>query len=272
MGLNPFEVYARLDSSLFGALVQVVEVLAPAARADAAAARVYEAPTGVPCSYVNARRLGLTEPELAAFRRWPEEPGSLLDWLSSISVPRGAFRPTALHDPPPWQTLFASVIDVREVVDCLCAAVPIDEAAWAGVTVLRCKDSEPFDGQASEALARYQPAAARLLRHGYHREVGMPPNQAPDKNRPAIGPEQPGNQLSRTEQHVLNHLRQGLTERQVADRLGRSRHTVHVHVKSIYRKLNVQSRNELHDLLAGQTGEASAPMQMDQDHDGHNHN
>jgi DNA-binding NarL/FixJ family response regulator len=37
----------------------------------------------------------------------------------------------------------------------------------------------------------------------------------------------------------------GETEQQLADRLRRSPHTVHTHVKRLYRRFNVSSRSEL---------------------------
>lgn len=55
--------------------------------------------------------------------------------------------------------------------------------------------------------------------------------------------------LSQTEERVALLLEQGLTERQVAEALNRSRHTVHVHVKNIYRKLGVRSRSECIDAV-----------------------
>jgi DNA-binding NarL/FixJ family response regulator len=51
--------------------------------------------------------------------------------------------------------------------------------------------------------------------------------------------------LSATEQIVLDALRHGQTEREIGQTLNRSRHTIHVHIKNIYRKLGVYSRNQL---------------------------
>lgn len=51
--------------------------------------------------------------------------------------------------------------------------------------------------------------------------------------------------LSSAQRQVFGLLLQGLTEKQVARRLHLSFHTVHTHVKSIYRELGVQSRPEL---------------------------
>lgn len=57
--------------------------------------------------------------------------------------------------------------------------------------------------------------------------------------------------LSRTERHVLDHLRDHHTEKQIGERMNRSPHTIHVHVKNIYRKFAVCSRRELMQLFNG---------------------
>lgn len=51
--------------------------------------------------------------------------------------------------------------------------------------------------------------------------------------------------LSEAQGKVLTHLLEGLTEPQIADKLGRSRHTVHDHTKAIYAALNVRNRVQL---------------------------
>lgn len=56
-------------------------------------------------------------------------------------------------------------------------------------------------------------------------------------------------QLSPTQRSVMIYLVDGLTEKQTAERLTVSRHTVHTHVREIYRILKVHSRAELLALL-----------------------
>lgn len=51
--------------------------------------------------------------------------------------------------------------------------------------------------------------------------------------------------LSSAQEKVLSHLLEGLTEPQIAGRIGRSRHTVHDHTKAIYAALNVRNRVQL---------------------------
>lgn len=52
-------------------------------------------------------------------------------------------------------------------------------------------------------------------------------------------------QLSEAQIRVLEQLKKGLAEKEVAANLDLSTHTVHNHTKAIYRKLNVNSRPEL---------------------------
>lgn len=48
--------------------------------------------------------------------------------------------------------------------------------------------------------------------------------------------------LSRRELEVLGHLQQGLTNRQIADRLFISTNTINKHVQQVLRKLQVSNR------------------------------
>lgn len=51
--------------------------------------------------------------------------------------------------------------------------------------------------------------------------------------------------ISTAQQRVLELLLAGLTEPQIAERIGRSRHTVHDHTKAIYAALKVSNRVQL---------------------------
>jgi DNA-binding CsgD family transcriptional regulator len=54
-----------------------------------------------------------------------------------------------------------------------------------------------------------------------------------------------GEPLSRRERETLELLLAGNAEKQIAARLSISRHTVHVYVKSLYKRFDVNSRGEL---------------------------
>ncbi|HEX8913240.1 MAG TPA: helix-turn-helix transcriptional regulator [Humisphaera sp.] len=64
----------------------------------------------------------------------------------------------------------------------------------------------------------------------------IPPAGVPRALVPALAP--------RVRQ-TLDGLLRGDSEKQIAHRLGLSKHTVHVYVKALYRRLNVSSRGEL---------------------------
>jgi DNA-binding NarL/FixJ family response regulator len=50
--------------------------------------------------------------------------------------------------------------------------------------------------------------------------------------------------LSKKERQVMLHLAQGLPDKGIADELNISHHTVHVHLRAIYRKLEVRGRRD----------------------------
>lgn len=85
------------------------------------------------------------------------------------------------------------------------------------------------------------------------------PQEQAVKQHPQLPPEAPQHApltalpkayppLSKTEKRVCAFLLARMTELQVAQTLERSPNTVHVHVRNIYRKLGIRSRQELHDL------------------------
>ncbi len=69
-----------------------------------------------------------------------------------------------------------------------------------------------------------------------------------DKLRTVL-PEAVASRLSWAQRRVLLHLVDGLSEKDTADKLKISPHTVHNHVREIYATLNVHSRAELMALI-----------------------
>jgi len=59
--------------------------------------------------------------------------------------------------------------------------------------------------------------------------------------------------LSSSQRSILERLVEGKTEREIAEKLVRSPHTVHDHVKAIYTALGVSSRHELASLWNGRS-------------------
>ncbi len=93
---------------------------------------------------------------------------------------------------------------------------------------------KPFIAQnTSDSVSQQAPAAPV-----FQPEIA-PVDASPRRSSPPLSP---------TEHRVYDLLLQHLTERQVAERMNRSHNTVHVHVRNIYRKLGVRSRQELFQL------------------------
>jgi DNA-binding CsgD family transcriptional regulator len=73
-------------------------------------------------------------------------------------------------------------------------------------------------------------------------------NETGRANRPMLGLAG----LTDTERTIADLVAQGLTNRQVAERVFVSRHTVDFHLRSIFRKVDVTSRIELTRQIVGQ--------------------
>jgi DNA-binding CsgD family transcriptional regulator len=102
------------------------------------------------------------------------------------------------------------------------------------------------DGQA-HGIALFRPpgerrftARDRRLLHLFHRELA--PHLMTDLAAPGYDPV---SSLSPRLREVLACLLEGDTEQQVAMRLGLTRNTAHQYVKTVYRRLNVNTRAEL---------------------------
>ncbi|MFA6045076.1 MAG: helix-turn-helix transcriptional regulator [Phycisphaerales bacterium] len=68
-------------------------------------------------------------------------------------------------------------------------------------------------------------------------------------------------QVSDAQRRVLELLLVGMTEPQIAERIGRSKHTIHDHTKALYALLGVNSRVQLVLLFSRPPGEKAATKQ-----------
>jgi DNA-binding CsgD family transcriptional regulator len=119
--------------------------------------------------------------------------------------------------------------------DAIWAGIPINEDAEAYFGFYRNLDYEPF-GTAERDIVAY---ALRGLRWFHLRQMlgeGVGLASAP---------------LTPTERRILQGLLQGVTEKQIAAAVAQSPHTTHDHVKRIFRKYGVSSRNALMALWLG---------------------
>lgn len=72
--------------------------------------------------------------------------------------------------------------------------------------------------------------------------LGSAPAHSAAESGPPTPPTPPGDALSAREEQILCLVADGLTNREIAERLHLSRYTVESHIKHIYRKLAVSSR------------------------------
>jgi DNA-binding NarL/FixJ family response regulator len=64
-------------------------------------------------------------------------------------------------------------------------------------------------------------------------------------------PKDPLSSLTPSERNIARMITEGLSNRQIAERIGRSPHTVDSHIRNIFNKLGVNSRVALTRLIAG---------------------
>ncbi len=248
-------IFAKLGSWLYGSLIHTTGVLGRAFEADVTAVRIFEASNLTQhTAFVDAARLGLTHQQDAALQSWPVQAGSLFDQLQGVGRLDGVFRAldklklSAIEQ----EALFAGLGGGVQVRDCLVLAFPIAEPVWCAIVLIRVGQSPLFTTQHLQGLEQVKPAVTHLIRSGCQRQGMMNAlvaKQDDEGSPPRLTSEQLISRLTRMECQVLHYLRLGCTERQLSMEIHRSQHTVHVHVKNIYRKLNVSSRKQLMELF-----------------------
>lgn len=135
-----------------------------------------------------------------------------------------------------------------KIVDCFCLTSPLSDHTWAMFAYLRCGNSSVFSPDEMQLLEQVKPAITRTIRDGYDRQLRLTQHviaQNGGTSPPHLSADEMITRLSRTERHILQYLFTPATERQIAQSIHRSPHTVHVHVKNIYRKLGINSRRQL---------------------------
>lgn len=76
-------------------------------------------------------------------------------------------------------------------------------------------------------------------------EADSTANPGPDRTANDTVTPLNSSKLSRRRRETLEYLMRGLSEKEVAARMNLTRHTVHQHVKAIYRAMRVHTRSEL---------------------------
>lgn len=249
--LDDAKILARLDSDLLASLTHAAEQVAQATRADVAACRVVNGPAAPAGRYLQASRLRLPPRDEESLLGWLDDEDSVFAYVQARGMRAAVFRPRDLMDELTYarHRLFRRLDAVATVHDCVCATFEVGPQAWCVLALVRTAESGAFGDDVVAFLDRMRPALGRVVGRGFEREMkprGHEMRVAGDQVvRHPVSTSELLAKLSRTELQVLNYLRGDSTEREIASNLGRSPHTVHVHVKNIYRKLGVTSRKHL---------------------------
>ena len=234
----------RLRSPLHAALHHAVVTVGEALDADIAAGRFFEnADTGFTgCVHCLATT---TTPVRQAIRDWPFRSHSLFEvGRNKAPAPADMTAPHSPHsdaDHPhpgsPWRHQLFDPIDQYFIIhDVLCLRLPLSDDAVAVLAFVRCDPSGRFTADDHACRQQLRDPVADLLRRALVHATTASLSLALSR-------------LSPKELQVARLLAEGRTEPQVAARLARSPHTIHTHVKSIYRKLNITTRQQLMELL-----------------------
>ena len=250
------DVYTRLESAVYGSLIHAAAVSTPIVQADACAVRLFETPKGVPASYATLNGRSLNPDAVEALKAWPTRENSVFEYVTNERLTDNAFGLQWVLDRAQNQSQdFLYPLESYEtVVDAYCITFEVSGPAWGMIAYLRLAPNQPFKNRETQSLKQLKPALTRVIQTGYKREIGIYLPHFNNRDGTHVTPSHMTTanllaKLSHTERLILKYLRSDDTERQIAATIHRSPHTVHVHVKNIYRKLGVNSRRMLVSLF-----------------------
>ncbi len=255
--MDDVTIFSQLNSSWHGGLHHVLGVVAPALDVSVSAGRIFaDFAKPAPC-VLDARGLDLPSGAHTALQDWPIQNESVFGFVERKKLTDHVFRPREIVDELTFarHRLYHPIEPFTKVVDVLGATFPVLPNVWCMVVFLRCSKQRAFTDIDFQALERFKPAMANVLRisarQEFARSNAVSSTEMADGSlgQALVDPAGLLAKLTRTERRVLELLRSHATERAVADQMHRSPHTVHVHVKNIYRKMNVKSRKHLLQLF-----------------------
>ncbi len=250
--LDLIRVKRELESPVYGAVSHVASVLSRVLQARRAVVACRGVDGGRGTVYVSAN--GEVSPDLyTRLYQWPEQCESRFWSQALLTVQHHArvMDPGDPSDASPCEEV-ARVLEMPRVChDRRCLTMSLVGVPGFRALFVRSADQPPFSEQDTDRVLSYADQCAMIVQDGYHRGNGNGHDQSVQSpgsyGVPTMA--QITSRLSKTESKVLRQLHDRLTERQIAEALGRSPNTVHVHVKSIYRKLRISSRKQLLALL-----------------------
>ena len=253
MVIDEVSVYSQLASASYGALAHTVSVLGTAFETKVAAGRLIDTAAPLPRACVMLSQLSLPTGAATAMQDWPLQPDSVFGYFQKNRWNDFASRPSSKIDELTYSQLrlYQPVDAFTNIVDSLCLCVPLETAGWAMICLLRCGEQKSFTDPLISTLDRFKPSIANTIDRAIATlgpvEIGS--EACEEISQPTDSPETLIAKLTPTERTVLHFLQAGITEREIGNQMHRSPHTIHVHVKNIYRKLDVSSRSQLMDKL-----------------------
>jgi DNA-binding CsgD family transcriptional regulator len=255
-------IYAELESSLYGAALHVLRVCGQAVDANLSVCHTFGAAAASQDTAVD-----ITHGSLHGLREhlmvWPRSEMSIFRHAQKARIYDDGCRATRFLAQTEHDLAFTpnGAGQPLPLADHYCMTATLMGHTWAMLFFAKVDTSQPFTAGQINLLERLRPTATRVLRNGHFRDLHASDPEAARSFAGQIGgltarptlrrltPREIYHRLSSAERVVLDMLRSSHTERDIAETLHRSPHTVHAHVKSIYRKLDINSRRELRSLF-----------------------
>lgn len=173
-------------------------------------------------------------------------------------LPRVTVLSASYEDP----TAIEILRSIKEISDCgvviVSGGLVSEEIKWAipeGATGFVTLDSSIAD--VIDAVTKA--AAGQVVIHGVDRKALSEEEATSSANRSGVAIPASMQSLTPREREVLNLLAQGFSNRQIAENLYLSEHTVRTHVQNLRGKLNVRSKFEAAVIAMQVSGAAAKP-------------
>ncbi len=240
-------VLEALDSPLHASVVHITTCLNRAVEAHLTVSRSFGTATSVAVHHTDYANLERPVPRSA--RTYPVHRHSLLNAYAKRRPAEGCHLLSDLSKPwvrqPDRRFHEFGELDVDHA---LALVSHHGKRRWTVFVFFRKRGPHRFAHEHHLTLKRLAPSVGARLADASARE----PRQAgkiltPTAESTSASPSSAAqlmSMLTKTEKQVAVKLRARLTEEQIADELNRSVHTVHTHVRNIYRKLDIHSRPE----------------------------
>lgn len=250
--VDPTRVLGDFESLTYGALSHMVGLLARVIRANGAVALCRD-PSGRQTVFISQLLEDAYPLSYRELHNWPTDPRSEF-WRTCGGNREDSAR--LLDSSNPADAIWCLEIAVATLLpelreDSRCLILSLAAAPVCRVLFVRLHTWPAFEDQDPQRVMRYATQCSHIIRNGFGRDPYLSLGMTGPVRRSDLQPRLSDliQNLSGTERRVLQRLRMHETERQAAEALGRSPNTIHVHVKSIYRKLRVTKRSELLSLF-----------------------